>query len=328
MIASRFFVFLIPIVLAGMTASALAESGAALLPADTVVAERGGATVTLGDIDAALLKLAKGKRADMMNSPRRIEDAISQLLLTRQMANAARQKKIDQDAEVKRAIELSEEGVLGTQYILRYREELDLGDVELLARERYNANPSAFDLPEHVSAYHILIDTETRSDDEAAALIAQLHERAKKEDFIQLVKEYSDDPSKTYNDGLIADAASSKMAAEFAEAAAALQKPGELSPVVKTQFGYHILKLDTRKAATPRSWDQVKVQAVARLQATLSDQRVKEHVDQMRSMALDANPDAVASLRTRYLPTPAAVAPTKAATASAADSSAGPDSAD
>ncbi len=294
------------------------------LEPSTVVAERGGAKVTLADVDAALLKLPRGKRADMMNSPRRIEETISQLLLTRQMANEARKQELDENADIKRAIELAAEGVLGTQYILNYRLDLDLGNIELLARERYDANPSAFDMPEYVSAYHILIDTEKRTDEEAAELAEQLRQRADKEDFVQLVKEYSDDPSKAYNDGLIPDAASSKMAAEFADAAANLEKPGDLSPVVKTQFGYHILKLDTRKAATPRSWEQVKDQAVARLQATLSDQRVKEHVDQMRSMALDANPDAVASLRTRYLLAPAPAA----APAAAAKSGAGAKSAD
>ncbi|MEO8011260.1 MAG: peptidylprolyl isomerase [Dokdonella sp.] len=318
----------ISLVVAALTIFAHADTSAAMLQADTIVAERGGAVVTLADVDAALLKLPKGKRADMMNSPRRIEDTISQLLLTRQLANSAREQKIDEDTDVKRAIELAAEGVLGTQYILMYREALNLGDVELLARERYDANPSAFDMPEYVSAYHILIDTEKRTDAEAAELIEELRQRAQKEDFIQLVKEYSDDPSKSFNDGLIADAATDKMAAEFAEAAANLQKPGEISPVVKTQFGYHILKLDSRKAATPRSWDEVKDQAVARLQATLSDQRVKEHVDQMRSMTLDANPDAVASLRTRYLPTPAAATPVNPASPTVAKPAAGSSRAD
>ncbi len=274
------------------------------LPPETVVASRGGATVTLADIDASMLRIPPHQRADTMNSPKRIEDLITQILLTRQLANAGTAKGLDKDPVVKHAVAMSGENVIGAQTIMDFREKLDIGDVETLARERYTADPSAFDTPVHVTVLHVLIDEKSRTDDEARALAAKIHERAKTEDFEALVMEFSDDPSKAANKGKIIDANSSRMDRYFAQASDLLRKPGELAPVTKSQFGYHIIKLDNREESRRRSFEEVRLTLVDQLRMTLTEQKVKEYVDQLRSEALDANPDAVASLRTRYMPAP------------------------
>lgn len=292
----------------GLLFSAVFTSWAAAadsrLPADTVVATRGGASITLADIDASLLRIPQRQRGDAMNSPKRIEDLVNQLLLSRQLSNAGKEQGLDRDPLVKHAIELAGENVVGGQAVLKFREEIQLGDLDTLARERYNANPVRYEVPATVAVQHILIDIEGRSDADALALANQIRARAEKEDFEALVLEYSDDPSKRSNKGVIQDADSSKMDPMFAEASSKLKTPGELSPVTKSQFGYHIIKMTSRTAARPRSFDEVRVAIVEELRTSLTEQRVKEHVDQLRSMSLDANPDAVASLRTRYLPSP------------------------
>lgn len=271
---------------------------------DTVVASRGGATITLLDVDAALLRIPPRQRGDAMNSPKRIEDLLNQLLLTRQLANEGLKQGLDRDPIVKHAIANSAENVIGAQTVIKYRESLDPGDVDKLARERYESNPAAYSLPARVTVRHILIDNTKRSDLEAKTLADKVLARAAKDDFEALVMEYSDDPSKGANKGLVDDADSNKMDPVFAEASGRLRKTAELSPVVKSQFGYHIIRLESRTEIKQRSYDEVRVALVEELRNNLTEQRVKEFIDQKRSEALDANPDAVASLRTRYLPKP------------------------
>lgn len=272
-------------------------------PQDTVVAERGGAVVTMLDVDAAMLAVPPRMRANVMNNPKRIEELIDRLLINRQIAMEGHAAGIDSDAVFKQAVKQQEERLLTEVHLTDMRENLDIGDVADLARERYQVNPDAYALPGATSARHILIATKTRTDEEAKTLAEAVHAKVLAgEDFIALVKEYSDDPSKASNEGLIPGADSDSMDPAFAEAVKQLKNSGDISPVVKSRFGYHIIKLEERIPPKPRSFEQVKDKIVSELETSMRDARVKEHVDQLKGMEIKATPDVVASLRTRYLP--------------------------
>jgi peptidyl-prolyl cis-trans isomerase C len=117
----------------------------------------------------------------------------------------------------------------------------------------YTNNPSKFEEPEMVRASHILLTTRDAqgtelSDDKKAAKRKQIDELLKRaragEDFAALAKQYSEDPGSKENGGEYTFPRG-KMVAEF-EAAAFALKPGEISDVVTTQFGYHIIKLSEK----------------------------------------------------------------------------------
>jgi foldase protein PrsA len=94
-----------------------------------------------------------------------------------------------------------------------------------------------------IRASHILISPEEGKDEEAKKLAEQILERVKKgEDFAALAKEYSDDPGNSDKGGDLGYFTTGRMLPEFEKVAFAL-KPGEVSGLVKTQFGYHIIKL-------------------------------------------------------------------------------------
>ena len=271
--------------------------------ADTVVAKRGGAVVTMLDIDAALLRAPQRMRANVMNNPKRIEELIERLLINRQLAMEASAGKIDQGAEFKQAVKQQEEGLLAELRLLNMRAEIDVGNVEQLALERYQVNPDAYTVSGITSARHILIDTKSRDDEAARALAKEVHAKAiAGEDFDTLVARYSDDPSKASNNGLIVNADSDSMDSAFAEAVKQLASSGDVAPVTKSSFGYHIIKLEQRTAARPRSFDDVKAQIVSSIENSLRETRVQEHVDELKSLPIEATPEVVASLRTRYLP--------------------------
>lgn len=272
-------------------------------PPETVVAKRGDAVITMLDVDAALLSVPVRMRANVMNNPKRIDELVDRLLASRQLANEARAAHLDGSAVFKQAVKLQEDRLLSEQALIDLRAKMDIGNVEELARERYQVNPNAYALPGATSARHILIKTDNRSDNEAMKLAEEVHAKAVAgEDFVALVKQYSEDPSKAANDGLVPGADTDAMDPSFAEAVKRIAKPGDISPVIKSQFGYHVILLVQRTDSKPRSFDEVKDKIVSEMDTSMRDVRVKDHVDQLKSMTIEATPEIVASLRTRYLP--------------------------
>lgn len=100
------------------------------------------------------------------------------------------------------------------------------------------------------SVRHILITTEERSDEEAKKLADELAERLRNgEDFATLAKEYSEDPGSVENGGLYEDVSINNWVPEFKEAAATLEI-GTISDPVKTDYGYHVMKVEERRELT------------------------------------------------------------------------------
>jgi len=116
----------------------------------------------------------------------------------------------------------------------------------------YNNNIEQYSTPEQVRASHILLKTEGKDDAAVKAtaegLLKQVRGGA---DFAELAKKYSEDDSNKANGGDLDYFGRGRMVAEFDQVAFTLE-PGKISDVVKTQFGYHIIKVTDKKAATTR----------------------------------------------------------------------------
>ncbi len=291
---------------------AVAQNGNTLPPG--VVAAQGGVQVTLKDIDAYADQMPKKDRAGFFDSPKRIESVIMNLLLKRQLTAQAHAAKIDSDPNVVRQIQLATEDTLARVQLEHYRDNLKQPAFDELAHEYYLSHQDEFVIPGKVKVKHVLVSTKQRSDDEAKARIGEVEAaaRAHPDQFDTLVEKYSDDPSVNDNHGVIDDAASGRMVTPFAKAAAALKKPGEISPVVKTEYGYHVLKLISREADKQKSFADVRAGLIAKLRDNWIERQIAEYTGKLRGNPLSANPDLVASLRTRYV-TPGTVLPEQAA---------------
>jgi peptidyl-prolyl cis-trans isomerase C len=119
-------------------------------------------------------------------------------------------------------------------------------------KKYYDENADAFEHDVQVHAAHILIKVSPFADDEIRKLAKKRIRAIQKkiqagEDFAQLAKTYSEGPSKV-NGGDLGYFSGAQMAPAFATAALSL-KPGEVSDVVTTQFGYHLIKVYERKPA-------------------------------------------------------------------------------
>ncbi|HYM21751.1 MAG TPA: peptidyl-prolyl cis-trans isomerase [Vicinamibacterales bacterium] len=129
----------------------------------------------------------------------------------------------------------------------------------------YNSNLEQYTTPEQVRASHILLKTEGKDDAAVKAKAEDIAKQAKAgADFAELAKKYSEDTDSAKNGGDLDYFGRGRMVPEFEQAVFAMQ-PGQISDPVKSQFGYHIIKLIDKKAATTRTLAEVKAQITDQL---------------------------------------------------------------
>src|SRR5262245_50662729 len=140
----------------------------------------------------------------------------------------------------------------------------------------YNSNIEQYSTPEQVRASYILLKTEGKDDAAGKAKAEDVLKQARAgADFAELAKKYSEDESNAKNGGDLDYFGRGRMVPEFETVAFALE-PGKISDLVKTQFGYHIIKLVDKKTATTRPIAEVRQQlndqlAYERAQAQAQD---------------------------------------------------------
>ena len=155
-------------------------------------------------------------------------------------------------------------------------------------RRAYNANVDQITQPETVRARHILISLEEGATEEDRAEARKKIEAIQDElengaDFAELAKEKSEGPS-SENGGDLGYFSADKMVPSFYNAAFALQ-PGEVSDIVETRFGYHIIKLEDRKDAWLPGFDEVKEHLRPQLEQQKAQMVFQEYVQQLQGKA-------------------------------------------
>ncbi|MBI3262998.1 MAG: peptidyl-prolyl cis-trans isomerase [Acidobacteria bacterium] len=124
----------------------------------------------------------------------------------------------------------------------------------------YNDNIEQYSTPEQVRASHILLKTEGKDEAAVRATAEKLAQEARGgADFAALAKKHSEDEASKEKGGDLDYFPRGRMVAEFDEKAFSMQ-PGTVSDPVKTQYGFHIIKMVDKKAATTRTLDEVKAQ--------------------------------------------------------------------
>lgn len=157
------------------------------------------------------------------------------------------------------------------------------------ARAFYEDNTEAFNRPETVTASHILVKVDAGADEstvaakkkEAAALTAEA--RKKGSDFAALASEKSEGPS-AKDGGKLGTFGRGQMVPEFEDAAFKL-KPGEVSDPVKTQFGWHVIKVDKKTPAGQVPFDEVSEQLKTKMQNEKLEQGIAGLVAELRENA-------------------------------------------
>lgn len=159
------------------------------------------------------------------------------------------------------------EGILGP--------EIEISEEEM--KTFFEENKDYLDEPEQVRARHILVETE----EEAKEVLAKLEQG---ESFEELARQYSNDEGTKANGGDLGYFGRGVMVTEFEEVAFSL-KPGDTSQPVKTQYGYHIIKVEDRKQAKPAVFEEKKDEIEAALRQEKVADQMQVWLNELREKA-------------------------------------------
>ncbi len=198
-----------------------------------------------------------GQQAMMLyNSEKGKKMIIEDMISMRLFALDAEAQKLDETPEVAEQIASARMIILAQAARMKAAEGLTVSDDEV--KKFYDDNPKMFVQPERVHARHILVSGDENLAKVQAALKAGVS-------FDAVAKEHSIDPGSAQNGGDLGEFPRGVMVPEFEKAAFALEKSGDVSEPVKTQFGWHIIKLEDRIPETVIPFEQVKTQILQNL---------------------------------------------------------------
>jgi len=271
-------------------------------PADDVVLiRRGDITVTRADFTRMLeSSTPPAGRAAVLADDRKVRALIADLFVIRELAAEARQVGLADDELVKFKLAVQQDRTLMDALLDKAVAAAGTPDFEKIAKERYTANPERFRLGERVRVSHILIaPKKDRSKEQAKALAEDVRKQALegKKSFEELAVEYSDDQTAKTKKGDVGFFERDRMVKPFADAAFAMSKPGEISPVVESQYGYHVIRYAERKPARQLSFDEVKGGIIERERQSYEARVRTERIEQARSLKdIQVNQEAVAAI--------------------------------
>lgn len=162
----------------------------------------------------------------------------------------AKEEKLDEEEIFKLEMKKIEENVLKQFAINKVLSSVNVTEDEKV--KFFEANKSSFSKPESATAKHILVD----SDEKAKEILAQI--KSEEISFEDAALKHSSCPSKDMG-GDLGTFGRGQMVPEFEEAVFSMAK-GEVSEPVKTQFGYHIIKLEDLQESTESTFDEVKAE--------------------------------------------------------------------
>jgi peptidyl-prolyl cis-trans isomerase C len=250
---------------------------------DAVVARVNG--VDIRESDIAFAEEEIGGNMPQIPPAQKRDYLINYLADVIVLSQAAEKQKLDERADVKHRLAFDHNRLL-MEALLQ-----DAGKAALTDEAEHKVYDEAIKQvksEEEVRARHILLANE----DDAKAVLAQLKGGA---DFAALAKEKSKDPGSAENGGDLGYFTKEQMVPEFAEVAFKLDK-GQLSDPVKTQFGWHIIKVEDKRIKPTPTFEQVKPQ----IENYIAHRAQAELVENLRKSAnverLDKPPTPDASL--------------------------------
>lgn len=156
-------------------------------------------------------------------------------------------------------------------------------------KDFYEKHPDLFKQPEQVRASHILIKVEAGADQQKKAqAIKRIKEIQKKlkdgQDFAALAKKYSEDPGSSVKGGDLGYFSRGQMVKPFEDAAFGM-KPNEVSGIVETQFGYHLIKVYDKKPAKILAYGEIKDLLAKRIRQEKTQQEAAKYIAELKKNA-------------------------------------------
>ena len=257
------------------SAAAPAASAKSAQPAGgEVVATYKGHTLTSDAIAQEFERLPAPSRT-YVAAPERKRQFVENLVMNDLLYEEGRNAGYDNDPEIDRQVSDLKKRLVVQRVMRQYQTPPTITDEQV--RAYYDENPTLYSTTQ-IHASHILVK------DEATAREILAEVRAHPDKFADVAREKSSDTLSAKKGGDLGTFGAGRMVPEFEKAAFAL-KAGEISDVVKTQYGYHIIMVTERKEGEPKPFDQVKEQIRATLRNRGLQDQVQGHFDQLKKDA-------------------------------------------
>ena len=211
-----------------------------------ILAQVDDRVITESEIDAALKQLPQ-EQAMYFNTPEGRAQLLEQLVNFEVFLKYAKENNIEEEEEYKTQLKRVQEEILVQYVYSKLMREATVEENEL--EEYYNANKNTFTEGESVRAKHILVATE----DEALNVKKEIEEGLS---FEEAAQKYSTCPSNV-SGGDLGFFHAGQMVPEF-EKAAFEAEIGAVTEPVQTQFGFHLVKVEEKKPAVVKSFEEVK----------------------------------------------------------------------
>lgn len=261
------------------------------------VAKIGGEKITLSDFNAIIGYLDSERQKMIEKNPQLKETFLRQVVQTMVISNLAKEKGFDKKPDVKEQLQFFTDNFLANEFLKReVAQKITVPEDEL--KSYYESHKEEFKTPEMVRASHILIKVNpSASAEEKKAAKEKAENILKKiksgEDFAKLASEFSDDPGSKIKGGELGFFSRGRMVKPFEDAAFSL-KPGEVSGIVETQFGFHIIKSEEKKDAGIENFDAVKERISQKLLQDRIKTKVTEFIDNaMKGAKAEIHPEVI-----------------------------------
>jgi peptidyl-prolyl cis-trans isomerase C len=265
-----------------ITTQAMADPGPPNVPPDKVIIAVDDEKVTAGELEAIIQVLPEQVRGTVRGAGRR--QFAEQIVRVKLLAREARRKKLDQTPAYKLQAAFQDENLLASVF---YMDMMKAATVdEAAARAYYDGHKAEY---ERVKARHILVrmtgspvpirpGQEDLSDAEAKTRAAELRQKiVDGGDFAAVATAESDDPATAAKGGDVGLFARGQMVPSFEQAAYSLPV-GFVSEPVRSQFGYHIIRVESRE---PLKFEDLR----ASIEQRMRPQLAQKTVDEMRKSA-------------------------------------------
>jgi len=249
-----------------------------------VVATYAGKNLTRGELMRQLASLNPRQRV-FLAAPERKTQFLENTIMNNLLFEEGQKAGYEKDPDIERQVHDLRKRLVVQQVMRKYQTPPTVSDEQV--RKYYDENPALYSTTQ-IKASHILV----KDEDTAKQILAEA--RAHPDRFADLAKEKSTDTSSAQKGGDLGMFYTGRMVAEFERVAFAL-KPGEISDVVKTQYGYHIFMVTERKEGEAKPFEQVKEQIRTTLRNKGLQEQVQGHLDSLKQQAkLTVNQEALA----------------------------------
>ena len=181
------------------------------------------------------------------------------------------------------------------------RQNIHISDDQLMAQ--YKKNIQDYQVPDRAHVEHILLMTVGKTDAEIEEIQKKaqdiLNQARKGANFEDLAKKYSEDPGTKDKGGDLGWIVKGQTVAEFEKAAFSLPK-GSISDLVKTQYGFHIIKIIDKETAHTKTFDEVKDSIRAPLMLSEADKQAGDIADKLSQAIRQSNKVSLDDLAKQY----------------------------